>query len=56
MKQWWKSKTVWANALAIGAVVAQGQAGVEITPEAQVSLLALVNLVLRALTKEPLGW
>ena len=56
MKSYWTSKTLWVNVLAIAAIIAQGQFGYKISPETQVSILALVNLVLRAITKEAIVW
>jgi len=55
-KAWYASKTLWVNVLAIAAVVAQGQFGYVLSPEAQVSLLGLVNLVLRLVTKSAVTW
>jgi len=56
VKKWWASKTLWANALAIIAIIAQGQFGYVLTPEAQVAILGLINFVLRIITKEPIKW
>ena len=56
-KQWWHSKTLWVNSLAVVAIIAQGITGQEVIDvEFQAVLLALVNLVLRRLTNTPLGW
>lgn len=51
-KVWWKSKTIWANVVALIAIVAQGVSGNEILidAEAQAGLLAVVNVVLRIIT------
>ena len=51
-----KSKTFWVNIIALLVLVAQGQFGVVITAETQVVLLGLINLLLRAYTKENLTW
>jgi len=56
VKKWWTSKTLWANALAIIAIIAQGQFGYVLTPEAQVAILGLINFILRMVTKEPIKW
>jgi uncharacterized membrane protein len=56
MKTILKSKTFWLNILAIGALIAQAQYGFVIDAEAQVAILAVVNLVLRAITKEEIVW
>lgn len=54
MKKWYHSKTLWVNTIAIVAIIAQAHYGFVINPEEQVGLLAIVNLILRAVTKEPL--
>ena len=55
-KKWW-SKTIFTNAIAILAfVVPQAGPLIDCIPgEYQVPVLALVNVILRALTKQPLG-
>ena len=50
------SKTLWVNVLAVVAMLVQGQTGFIIDAEAQIALLGVINLVLRAVTKEPLNW
>lgn len=55
-KKWYTSKTLWTNALAVIAAVAQGLSGRTIlAPEDQMVILGLVNLVLRVVTKEPIN-
>lgn len=54
-KKWYTSKTVWVNVIALAAVVAQAQTGKEVIGvETQGVILTVVNLVLRAITKEEL--
>lgn len=55
-KKWYVSKTVWVNAIALFAMVAQMQSGFIVTPDLQAVLLTLVNLGLRAVTKEEITW
>lgn len=55
-KVWWKSKTFWVNVIAVGAIVAQSQFGYVLLPEGQVAILALINLILRKVTKEEIVW
>jgi len=55
-KKFWLSKTFWVNILGLAALVAQSQFGFIISPEAQISILAVLNVVLRAVTKEPIEW
>jgi len=54
-KRWYTSKTLWANLLAIVALVAQAEFGYALDVEAQAALLAVINLILRALTKKGLS-
>ena len=56
-KKFYLSKTFWVNILAIAAMVAQSLSGKEIlNMEAQASILAGINIVLRFLTKSPVVW
>jgi len=55
-KIWWKSKTFWVNAIALGAIVAQSQFGYILLPEGQLVLLSIINLILRKITKEEIVW
>ena len=54
MVKWYRSKTVWTNIIAIGALIAQSSFGFAVTPEESIALLGTVNLIVRAYTKEPL--
>lgn len=54
MKVWYRSKTLWVNLIAVVALIAQAQYGFVIAPAEQVGILALINLVLRAITNEEL--
>lgn len=56
MTQPWKSKTMWANVLAIAGLLLSSTFGVELTPEAATGALALINVILRIVTKEPIDW
>jgi len=55
-KKFWLSKTLWANILAIVALIVQSQTSYVISPESQVSILAVVNVVLRLVTKSEVTW
>ncbi len=55
-KKWYVSKTVWVNAIALFAMIAQMQTGFIVTPDLQAVLLTLVNLGLRTITKEQITW
>ena len=55
-KKVWESKTFWVNVIAILALLAQTQVGFVIDPEAQAALLAVINVGLRAVTKQPIAW
>ena len=50
------SKTFWVNLLAIIALIAQSSTSFVISPEAQVSILAGINIVLRTVTKSEITW
>lgn len=59
-KVWWKSKTLWFNVLALVALVAAnwGYTG-QLPGSWQVFVpvaIALVNLILRLVTREPVKW
>lgn len=58
LKPFWRSRTFWVNLLAAGALVAEGVFGreVAIPLEVQATILAAINLALRAVTREPVGW
>ncbi|KKN71803.1 hypothetical protein LCGC14_0416570 [marine sediment metagenome] len=56
-KKWWQSKTLWANVVAIIAVVISSQRGIELDAEAQALIVTLIfgvmNIILRIYTKQP---
>ena len=54
MKKWYLSKTIWAQVVAVLAIVVQLKTGWIVDPALQGSLLVLINLVLRGLTNKPL--
>jgi len=55
-KAFYLSKTFWINVLAIAALILQSYTDFVLSPEAQVYILGVINLMLRAITKEPLAW
>ncbi|MGE4545824.1 MAG: hypothetical protein AB7D06_17165 [Pedobacter sp.] len=55
-KAFYLSKTFWLNVLAIVALILQSYTEFVLSPEAQVAILGLINLILRAVTNEPLSW
>lgn len=55
-KDWYKSKTLWVNVIGIGVMVAQTQYGFVVDAGTQATLLALINIVLRKITKEEIVW
>ena len=55
-KKWYESKTLWVNAIYAASAYALINYGVFISPEMQVSGLAVVNMILRKITKEPIIW
>lgn len=55
-KPWWESKTLWINAIAVVAMMIQSHTGFVIDPEAQIAILGVINLILRAITRTTLDW
>lgn len=51
-KKWYASKIMWVNIIAVVAGLVQTQTGFVIDVEAQGAILAVINIVLRAVTKE----
>jgi uncharacterized membrane protein len=52
-KRWFTSKVIWANVIALLALVAQNHFGFLLTTEEQVSILAVINIILRPFTVQP---
>ena len=52
----WVSKTFWANLFAIAAMIVQSFTGWVLPPDWQATGLAVVNLILRIVTKQPVAW
>ena len=59
MKHWWASKTIWVNFVAIVGILLNSQFGIELDTEVQAalatSILAIINIVLRIMTTQPVG-
>jgi len=55
-KSLFRSKTFWVNTLAFAAMFAQGWKGWVISPESQIGLLTVINVILRLVTKEQITW
>lgn len=54
---WYASKTLWVNVIALVAMVGQGVTGhVLVSLELQATILAIINMVLRFVTKKPIVW
>jgi len=54
-KKWFFSKTVWINLIALVVLFTKNYFGFEVSSEEAGAVLVIVNLVLRAVTKQPLG-
>ena len=52
MKDWYKSRTLWVNVIAIANIILRAEFGLTLTPEAEVAILVGINCVLRYITKE----
>jgi hypothetical protein len=57
-KRFYQSRTFWVNLIAAAVLIYQGVTGHEfaLPPETQAAILAGINLVLRAITREPIRW
>lgn len=56
-KKWYTSKTLWVNAIAIAAIIAQGVSGKEVIGvDLQATILAGINMILRLVTKSAVTW
>jgi uncharacterized membrane protein len=55
-KKLWLSKTFWVNVIALIAMVLQYIFGFITAPEDQVMILGVINIILRLVTKEEIGW
>ena len=55
VKVWWKSKTLWLNFVALLAAVLQAKYGLVLDSATQGIILATMNLILRGVTKDPIG-
>ena len=53
-KKWYMSKTIWVMGIGLVATLAQMVAGFVISPDEELALVAVVGLVLRAFTSQPL--
>ena len=51
----WRSKTLWANVLALAALLGSRYAGVEISAEDQLAILGVINVVMRLISKDEVG-
>ena len=54
-KHWYSSRTLWVNGIAALALLAQTKYGFVIDAEAQAAILIVLNIILRAITKAPIG-
>lgn len=55
-KSWIRSKTLWVNILVVVGAVFTNYLNVSLTANETASILAVVNLVLRLITTEPVGF
>ena len=55
MKKWYYSKTMWFNVLSISLIIAQYMNDVHIIPlELQAPIMAIINILLRYVTNQPI--
>jgi len=56
-KRWFLSKTVWVNVIALIGVMLQAIYNKEVIPvELQATIISVINLFLRTITKENIVW
>jgi len=56
-KKWFLSKTVWVNVIALIGVMLQAIYNKEVIPvELQATIISVINLFLRTITKENIVW
>ncbi|MBT9167929.1 MAG: hypothetical protein DDT20_00879 [Firmicutes bacterium] len=55
-KDWWKSRTLWANVVALVTIYSRYELGFDISVEETAAVLVSIGLFFRAITKEPLKW
>jgi len=56
-KRWFLSKTVWVNVIALIGVMLQAIYNKEVIPvELQATIISVINLLLRTITKENIVW
>lgn len=54
-KPWYRSKTLWVNAIALAAIIINTVTGADVVDEAAAAaVITVVNLVLRLVTGRPL--
>lgn len=56
MKNWYRSKTLWVNIIAIVSIIVRAELGYVLSPEAEIAILGAINFILRIVTKEELNW
>jgi hypothetical protein len=54
-KKWYLSKVLWVNFITILGMVIFRYTGVELGEEESTAILAMVNIILRIVTKQQLG-
>ena len=55
-KAFYLSKTFWVNLIALIAIVLQSKFGYVSSPENQMAILGVINVILRIVTKKPIVW
>ena len=53
-KKWWKSKTLWFNVLVAAGTTPAGAANIHVDSPALATVVAAINVALRAITKQPI--
>lgn len=53
-KTWYSSKTLWVNFVAVLGVILSYQFGIDLSETESTGILAIVNVLLRIITKQPI--
>lgn len=55
IKKAWQSKTLGINIIAVLGVILSNQFGIDLSEAESTGILAIINIMLRIITKQPLG-
>lgn len=53
---WWQSRTLWSSVIYLAGVYIAAHTGYQMSPEVVATILVIINIVLRSITKTPIQW